>query len=101
MPLLRAHQRPGGLGSCASLGGGGRGLTPAWRPHVRGDVGERGEHEQPLVHLWVRHLQPAPIRPLRADPVVAEQQQVEVDLARAPTLPWLPPKRMLELLQRA
>ena len=39
-------------------------------------------------------------RPLDVDPVPPEHQQVEVDLARAPSLARLPPERPLELLER-
>ena len=85
-------------------------LAPARRHQARRKVGQRREHEQPVPRLAVRHCQrqrrlrrivaPPGSRPLDLDRVPPEHQQVEVHLARTPSLARLPPERSLEPLER-
>ena len=49
--------------------------------------------------LRMRNLQPTSIRPVDADFVTAEEQQVKVDFARTPAPALLSAKRLLDLLK--
>jgi hypothetical protein len=74
------------------------GLPPGWRHEAGGDVGEWREDEQSLAHRRMRHLQKARGGPgidlgrercalgrsLDGEAVAAEEQEIEVQLARAP-----------------
>ena len=77
------------------------GLSPAWRAEARGKVGEWRKNEKPAMRLRVGNLQPLTFRPCNVDEVTAEHQQVQIDLARAPTLTLLTAERYLEALQRS
>ena len=85
------------------------GLGPAGWHEAGREVGERGEDEQPLPGEPMRDDEVGRLdrvvgsglrRPLDVDPVAAEDEQVEVELARAPALALLPAERPLDALER-
>ena len=82
---------------------------PAGRDQAWSKVGERGEDEQPLAGEPMRNHEIGRLgrirglglrRSLDGDPVAAEDEQVEIQLSRAPALAIAAPERALELLQR-
>lgn len=84
------------------------GLAPAGRDEARGEIRERGEDEQPLAGEPVRDdevrrsrwIHRAGFRrSLDVDRVAAEDEQVEVQLTRAPALALAPPERLLQPLE--
>ncbi len=89
-------------------------LVPARRNESRREIGQRREHEQPLPGVPMRDLeQPRRLRRIglgldraglgRAvdrEPGSAEDEQVEVELARTPAPPTPAPEVALEALQR-
>ena len=84
-------------------------LVPARRHQARGQIGERSEHEQPLPDEPMRDNQVCRFggirrarvgRSIDIDSMAAENEQVEVELARAPALAIPAPERSLELLER-
>ena len=89
-----------GLSPSHAVTGMGDRLSPAWRTQARGKVRQRSEHEEALPRLRVGNLQPAPIGPLDADSMAAEDEQVEVDLARSPALALFAADRLLQPLER-
>ena len=81
---------------------------PAGRDHARSKIGERSEDEQPLPGEPMRNDEVGWLgriggsggrRSLDGDPMTSEDEQVEIELAWAPALAMLPPKRQLELLE--
>ena len=85
--------------------------TPTRRHESRRQVGQRREHEQPLGGRGMGHVEPlgtparagSSLRPCRrsldVDPVAAEDEQVEVELARSPTPAGLTTEGALEALE--
>src|SRR3990172_8147386 len=74
-------------------------LSPAWRTKARRQIGQWSEHEEALPRLRVGNLQPAPVRPFDADSMPAEDEQVEVDLARTPALAGLAADGLFKILE--
>ena len=60
---------------------------------VRGDFGEGDQHKLPLHHLRMGHLQLG-----RINELVAEEQNVNINITRPPALPAHPPHFLLYLL---
>ena len=88
-------------------------FPPAWRDQAGRKVGQRRQHEQAALHRWMRDFEEASSRgrnggggerrglrwAVDRQAGVAEDQQVEVELARAPATPGLAAEFALETLQ--
>jgi hypothetical protein len=85
------------------------GLAPARRDEARREIRKRRQDEQPLPgepmrndevrrSRWIRRA--GFRRSLDVDPMSAEDEQVEVQLARTPALALAPPERALQPLER-
>ncbi len=85
------------------------GLRPAGRDEPRGEVRQRRQHEETLPGEPMRNhevgglrriVRPGFGRTLDLDPVPAEHEEVQVQLARPPPLAVATPERRLEPLER-
>jgi hypothetical protein len=101
----------GALDPALPLGSRGHRPWPAGWHEIGGEVGERSQNEEPLSRGGVRDLEPldavalaaraaARLGSLEPEPVLAEEDQVEVELPRPPAPAVAPSERPLEPLER-
>ena len=106
-PASQRTNCPGSLDDPPAVARGGyRDVPPRWH-QARRDVGQRLEHEEPIHRRRVRHLQPLHaaarrigaarhLRPLHPQPMMSEEQQVQVELTRTPAPALLTSERSLQ-----